>query len=93
MESATSPATPVGGSETVLVAEDVVMPGINGRELADRIAERRSDVKVLFVSGYTGEAVHQHGLLEHDVAFLQNLFTPIALARKVREVLDSTKGS
>ena len=72
-----------------LMITDVVMPGMNGRELAELACARRSDLKVLYVSGYTGEAVLQHRLLEPGVAFLQKPFTPDALARKTREVLDN----
>ena len=74
-----------------LMITDVVMPGMNGRELAQRACARRSDLKVLYVSGYTGEAVLQHRLLEPGVAFLQKPFTPDVLARKTREVLDNAK--
>jgi len=74
-----------------LMITDVVMPGMNGRELAQHARARRSDLKVLYVSGYTGEAVLQHRLLEPGVAFLQKPFTPDVLARKTREVLDNTK--
>ncbi len=74
-----------------LMITDVVMPGMNGREVAQLACARRSDLKVLFVSGYTGEAVLQHRLLEPGVAFLQKPFTPDALARKTREVLDDGK--
>jgi len=74
-----------------LMITDVVMPGMNGRELAELACARRSDLKVLYVSGYTGEAVLQHRLLEAGVAFLQKPFTPDALARKTREVLDNGK--
>ncbi|HYU90933.1 MAG TPA: MASE1 domain-containing protein, partial [Gemmatimonadales bacterium] len=73
-----------------LMITDVVMPGMNGRELAQRASARRSDLKVLYVSGYTGEAVLQHRLLEPGVAFLQKPFTPDVLARKTREVLDNS---
>ena len=135
-EGTVSTPLPVGGSETVLVAEDqpevrqlttrvletrgytvlaagsgeealalaarysdrihvlvsdVVMPGMNGRELARRLSALRDGLKVLFVSGYTGEAVHQRGLLEPGVAFLQKPFTADALARKLREVLDASR--
>jgi len=76
-----------------LMITDVVMPGMNGRELAQLACARRSDLKVLYVSGYTGEAVLQHRLLEPGVAFLQKPFTPDALARKTREVLDDGKGT
>ncbi|HVH10552.1 MAG TPA: PAS domain S-box protein [Gemmatimonadales bacterium] len=71
----------------ILVA-DVVMPGESGRELARRLAESRSDTKVLYVSGYTGDAIVHHGMLEPGLNFLQKPFTPSAFARKVREVLD-----
>ena len=74
-----------------LMITDVVMPGMNGRELAELACARRRDLKVLYVSGYTGEAVLQHRLLEAGVAFLQKPFTPDALARKTREVLDNGK--
>ncbi len=74
-----------------LMITDVVMPGMNGREVAQLACAMRSDLKVLYVSGYTGEAVLQHRLLEPGVAFLQKPFTPDVLARKTREVLDNTK--
>jgi len=70
---------------------DVVMPGMNGREVAQLACAKRSDLKVLYVSGYTGEAVLQHRLLQPGVAFLQKPFTPDALAHKTREVLDNAK--
>ena len=76
-----------------LMITDVVMPGMNGREVARLACARRSDLKVLYVSGYTGEAVLQHRLLEPGVAFLQKPFTPDVLARKTREVLDNSKES
>ena len=72
-----------------LLVADVVMPGASGRELARRLAESRPDTKVLYVSGYTDDAIVQHGMLEPGLNFLQKPFTPAALARKVREVLDA----
>ena len=72
-----------------LVVADVVMPELGGRELAARLAERRSGVPILFISGYTGHDVVERGLVERDWPFLPKPVAPDALARKVRELLDS----
>ena len=72
-----------------LVVSDVVMPKMSGRELVQRIAEVQPLVKVLFMSGYTNDAIVNHGILEGGTWFIQKPFAFEALARKVREVLDS----
>jgi two-component system cell cycle sensor histidine kinase/response regulator CckA len=71
-----------------LVISDVVMPELSGRELGARLAVLRPELPILYMSGYTGDDVIQRGLLEPGVPFQQKPFTPEALARKVREMLD-----
>jgi signal transduction histidine kinase len=76
-----------------LMVVDVVMPEISGPELVRKIAPTRPGTHVLYISGYTDEAIVHHGIPESGAAFLQKPFLPDALARKVREVLDTRSSS
>ena len=71
-----------------LLITDVVMPEMNGKEFMERIAKVRPHIKVLFMSGYTGNVIAHQGILEDNVHFLQKPFSVNCLAGKAREMLD-----
>ena len=78
--------------EIHMLLTDVVLAQITGTDLARQLSPMRPRMKVLFISGYTEEAIVHQGVLEEGTAFLQKPFTPNVLARKVREVLDGKIG-
>jgi two-component system cell cycle sensor histidine kinase/response regulator CckA len=73
-----------------LLLTDTIMPGMSGPILSQRIKIAQPEIKVLYMSGYTDDAVVLHDILESDVAFLQKPFGPDVLAHKVRDVLNSS---
>ncbi len=77
------------GEAIDLLLTDVVMPGQSGVELARLLQDKLPDLRVLYMSGYTDDAMVQRGVLQHEAAFLPKPFTPAVLAAKIREVLDA----
>jgi signal transduction histidine kinase len=80
-----------GSPRIQLLVTDVVMPQVSGRELAERLAPTYQNLRVLYISGYTDDAIVRHGIVAKGTAFLQKPFTPGTLLRKVREVLDGPR--
>ena len=79
------------GAGVDLVVTDVVMPRMGGKAMADQLHIKHPETKILFTSGYTEDAIVEDGVLDPDIAFLPKPYTPGALARKVREVLESSR--
>ena len=71
-----------------LLLTDIVMPGMNGRQLADELRHRQPSVRVLFMTGYSRNAIVHQGRLDAGVSLLQKPLTQVLLATKIREILD-----
>jgi PAS domain S-box-containing protein len=85
-------ATKFEGSIDLLLT-DVVMPGMNGRQLAEQLATSRTDLKILYMSGYTENIIVNRGILKAGISFIEKSFTSASLCRKVRDILDAPKKS
>ena len=77
-----------GNTSVDVLLTDVVMPGASGPELTRRLVERRPALKMIYMSGYTADALARHGLLNPGISFLHKPFTSDTLGRKICEVLD-----
>jgi CheY-like chemotaxis protein len=77
------------GDDVDLLVTDVVMPAMDGRELAEAARRHRPSLRVLYTSGYADDAVLRHGVHQADVAFIEKPFRIHALADKIRQVLDA----
>jgi CheY-like chemotaxis protein len=75
-----------------LLVTDIIMPRVGGRELAERLRALRPALRILYLSGYSDETLDHQGLPGEGLAFLQKPFTPMTLARRVREVLEAGQG-
>ena len=85
-------ALALGPDERIdMLVTDVVLPGLDGRQLAARLVQRRPALRVLFTSGYTGTALLDRKGLDPGEAFLEKPYTPLQLLRRVREVLDGSR--
>ncbi len=73
-----------------LLLTDVIMPGMSGPELASSLVPLRPDMRVIYMSGYTNDAIAQHGVLDAGISFIEKPFSQDTLMRKLREVLDGT---
>jgi FixJ family two-component response regulator len=65
------------------------MPGMNGKEMADRMKKTRPDLKILFTSGYTDSFIQSSGIIDKEINFINKPYSTVELARKVREILDN----
>jgi signal transduction histidine kinase/CheY-like chemotaxis protein len=72
-----------------LVLSDVIMPGMNGKELVDKLKEKQPDLKAMLMSGYTEDVIALHGALDSDYILINKPLLPLTLANKIREVLDN----
>lgn len=79
------------GKPASLLITDVIMPGMNGRELADRLQALHPSMRVVFMSGHTEKAIMHHGILDTGILFIQKPFLPTTLLTKIRGILSTTK--
>ncbi len=83
----------LGGEPIGLLLTDIVLPDMSGRDVFERMAALQAGLRVLYMSGYAGDVISTHGVIEDGVEFIQKPFAPQALARKVRQVIDAPRAS
>ena len=88
VSTAAAALTALDREKADLVFSDVIMPGMSGRVLAERVALLCPELPVVYMSGYTDDAIVRHGILESDIVFLQKPFTRESLLTKVREAVN-----
>jgi len=76
-----------------LLLTDVIMPDMNGKDLYERVVDKYPGIKVLYMSGYTGDVLARHGVLGQGIQFIQKPFRVTDLAAKIRKIFDSTYGA
>jgi CheY-like chemotaxis protein len=81
------------GKPVHVLLTDIVMPGMSGRDLAEQLHGMLPELRVVYMSGYTDDAIVRHGILASGIAYLQKPFTGEGLARKIREVLDAPRSA
>ena len=80
-----------GAINPAILVTDVVMPDMNGGELAEAVLRMRPELPVLFVSGYTDDIAAQHGIMRESASFLEKPFSTANMARKIRDLIDAKR--
>ena len=80
-------------SRVDLLLTDIVLPGISGLQLSQKLRASKPGLKVIYMSGYSDDVIAHHGILDNDISFIQKPFTSMVLTKKIRDVLFSSSGT